>query len=67
MYRIGVDFGGFNVVAVVIDDETNRIVGKSETQIKVAQSTDFIMKDLKDVITHAPDPAGNPCPPPSYP
>ncbi len=53
MYRIGVDFGGFNVVAVVVDDVTNRIVGKSETQIKVAQSQDFIMKDIKEVIKYA--------------
>ena len=53
MYRVGVDFGGTRINAIVYDDELNRIVGKHEMNIRVAQSKDFIIEDLKKAIDYA--------------
>lgn len=49
MYKIGVDLGGTNIVAGVVNDE-HRIVGKGWVQTRRNRSGDEVIEDIKESI-----------------
>ena len=48
MYTIGIDLGGTNIVASVVDDDYN-IIGTSKTPTNSPRSADEIFDDIADV------------------
>ena len=52
MYRIGIDLGGTNIVAAVVDDQYN-IVGKSKTPTNSPRSAEEIFDDIAKVCREA--------------
>lgn len=57
MYTIGVDLGGTNIVASVVDDDYN-IIGTSKTPTNSPRSADEIFDDIADVCEEAVKTAG---------
>ena len=49
MYKIGVDLGGTNIVAGVVNEE-NRIIGKGWVQTRRNRSGDEVIEDIKESI-----------------
>ena len=56
-YRIGVDLGGTNIVAGIVD-ENNSIVAKAETPTNTPRSADAIFDDIAKVCFEALEKAG---------
>ena len=52
MYTIGIDLGGTNIVASVVDDDYN-IIGTSKTPTNSPRSADEIFADIADVCEEA--------------
>ena len=52
MYSIGIDLGGTNIVAAVVDDKYN-IVGKSKTPTNTPRSAEEIFDDIAKVCREA--------------
>ena len=59
MYTIGIDLGGTNIVASVVDDDYN-IIGTSKTPTNSPRSADEIFDDIADVCEEAVKAAGLP-------
>lgn len=57
MYTIGIDLGGTNIVASVVDDDYN-IIGTSKTPTNSPRSEDEIFDDIADVCEEAVKTAG---------
>lgn len=57
MYTIGIDLGGTNIVASVVDDDYN-IIGTSKTPTNSPRSADEIFDDIADVCEEAIKTAG---------
>ena len=57
MYTIGIDLGGTNIVASVVDDDYN-IIGTSKTPTNSPRSADEIFDDIADVCEDAVKTAG---------
>lgn len=57
MYTIGIDLGGTNIVASVVDDDYN-IIGTSKTPTNSPRSADEIFDDIADVCDEAVKTAG---------
>ena len=57
MYTIGIDLGGTNIVASVVDDDYN-IIGTSKTPANSPRSADEIFDDIADVCEEAVKTAG---------
>lgn len=57
MYTIGIDLGGTNIVASVVDDDYN-IIGTSKTPTNSPRSADEIFADIADVCEEAVKTAG---------
>lgn len=57
MYTIGIDLGGTNIVASVVDDDYN-IIGTSKTPTNPPRSADEIFDDIADVCEEAVKTAG---------
>lgn len=57
MYTIGIDLGGTNIVASVLDDDYN-IIGTSKTPTNSPRSADEIFDDIADVCEEAVKTAG---------
>ena len=57
MYTIGIDLGGTNIVASVVDDDYN-IIGTSNTPTNSPRSADEIFDDIADVCEEAVKAAG---------
>lgn len=57
MYKIGIDLGGTNIVASVVDDDYN-IIGTSKTPTNSPRSADEIFDDIADVCEEAVKTAG---------
>lgn len=57
MYTIGIDLGGTNIVASVVDDDYN-IIGTSKTPTNSPRSADEIFNDIADVCEEAVKTAG---------
>ena len=57
MYTIGIDLGGTNIVASVVDDYYN-IIGTSKTPTNSPRSADEIFDDIADVCEEAVKTAG---------
>lgn len=57
MYTIGIDLGGTNIVASVVDDDYN-IIGASKTPTNSPRSADEIFDDIADVCEEAVKTAG---------
>lgn len=57
MYTIGIDLGGTNIVASVVDDDYN-IIGTSMTPTNSPRSADEIFDDIADVCEEAVKAAG---------
>ena len=57
MYTIGIDLGGTNLVASVVDDDYN-IIGTSKTPTNSPRSADEIFDDIADVCEEAVKTAG---------
>ena len=57
MYTIGIDLGGTNIVASVVDDDYN-IIGTSKTPTNSPRSADEIFDDIADVCEEAGKTAG---------
>lgn len=57
MYTIGIDLGGTNIVASVVDDDYN-IIGTSKTPTNSPRSADEIFDDIADVCEEAVKSAG---------
>lgn len=57
MYSIGIDLGGTNIVASVVDDDYN-IIGTSKTPTNSPRSADEIFDDIADVCEEAVKAAG---------
>lgn len=57
MYTIGIDLGGTNIVASVVDDDYN-IIGTSKTPTNSPRSADEIFDDIADVCKEAVKTAG---------
>ena len=57
MYTIGIDLGGTNIVASVVDDDYN-IIGTSKTPTNSPRSADEIFDDIADVCEEAVKMAG---------
>ena len=57
MYTIGIDLGGPNIVASVVDDDYN-IIGTSKTPTNSPRSADEIFDDIADVCEEAVKTAG---------
>lgn len=57
MYTIGIDLGGTNIVASVVDDDYN-IIGISKTPTNSPRSADEIFDDIADVCEEAVKTAG---------
>ena len=57
MYTIGIDLGGTNIVASVVDDDYN-IIGTSKTPTNAPRSADEIFDDIADVCEEAVKAAG---------
>ena len=57
MYTIGIDLGGTNIVATVVDDDYN-IIGTSKTPTNSPRSADEIFDDIADVCEEAVKAAG---------
>ena len=57
MYTIGLDLGGTNIVASVVDDDYN-IIGTSKTPTNSPRSADEIFDDIADVCEEAVKTAG---------
>ncbi len=57
MYTIGIDLGGTNIVASVVDDDYN-IIGTSKTPTNAPRSADEIFDDIADVCEEAVKTAG---------
>ena len=52
MYTIGIDLGGTNIVASVVDDEY-KIIGTSKTPTNAPRSADEIFDDISEVCEEA--------------
>lgn len=52
MFRIGIDIGGTNIVAGVVD-ETNRIIAKGYVKTQASRDADRIVEDIKEAIKTA--------------
>lgn len=57
MYTIGIDLGGTNIVASVVDDDYN-IIGTSKTPTNSPRSAEEIFDDIADVCEEAVKSAG---------
>ncbi len=57
MYTIGIDLGGTNIVAAVVDDEYN-IVAKAKTPTAMPRSADAIFDDIAKICKEAMSEAG---------
>lgn len=57
MYTVGIDLGGTNIVASVVDDDYN-IIGTSKTPTNSPRSADEIFDDIADVCEEAVKTAG---------
>ena len=57
MYRIGVDLGGTNIVAGVVDDEM-KIVAKAKTKTALPRSAESIFDDIARISKEAALQAG---------
>lgn len=57
MYTIGIDLGGTNIVASVVDDDYN-IIGTSKTPTNSPRSADEIFDDIADICEEAVKAAG---------
>lgn len=57
MYTIGIDLGGTNIVASVVDDDYN-IIGTSKTPTNAPRSADEIFDDIAEVCEEAVKTAG---------
>lgn len=57
MYTIGIDLGGTNIVASVVDDDYN-IIGTSKTPTNSPRSADEIFDDIADVCEETVKAAG---------
>ena len=57
LYTIGIDLGGTNIVASVVDDDYN-IIGTSKTPTNSPRSADEIFDDIADVCEEAVKTAG---------
>lgn len=57
MYTIGIDLGGTNIVASVVDDDYN-IIGTSKTPTNSPRNADEIFDDIADVCEEAVKTAG---------
>ena len=57
MYTIGIELGGTNIVASVVDDDYN-IIGTSKTPTNSPRSADEIFDDIADVCEEAVKAAG---------
>lgn len=57
MYTIGIDLGGTNIVASVVDDDYN-IIGTSKTPTNSPRSADEIFDDIAEVCEEAVKTAG---------
>lgn len=57
MYTIGIDLGGTNIVASVVDDDYN-IIGTSKTPTNSPRSADEIFDDIADVCEETVKTAG---------
>ncbi len=57
MYTIGIDLGGTNIVASVVDDDYN-IIGTSKTPTNAPRSADEIFDDIAEVCEEAVKAAG---------
>lgn len=57
MYRIGIDLGGTNIVAGVVD-ETHRIIAKGHVKTQSSRDADKIVEDIKEAIRIAVNYAG---------
>lgn len=57
MYTIGIDLGGTNIVASLVDDDYN-IIGTSKTPTNSPRSADEIFDDIADVCEEAVKTAG---------
>ena len=57
MYTIGIDLGGTNIVASVVDDDYN-IIGTSKTPTNSPRSADEIFDDIADVCEESVKTAG---------
>ena len=57
MYTIGIDLGGTNIVASIVDDDYN-IIGTSKTPTNSPRSADEIFDDIADVCEEAVKTAG---------
>ncbi|MGN0457827.1 MAG: ROK family protein [Eubacterium sp.] len=57
MYRIGIDLGGTNIVAGVVDDEY-KIISKAKTPTNTPRSADEIFDDIAKVCKQAMSEAG---------
>lgn len=57
MYTIGIDLGGTNIVASVVDDDYN-IIGTSKTPTNAPRIADEIFDDIADVCEEAVKAAG---------
>lgn len=57
MYKVGVDLGGTNIVAGVIDDDC-RIIGRYKTKTNVPRSAESIFDDIAMCVKNAVNDAG---------
>ncbi|MCL2513496.1 MAG: ROK family protein [Oscillospiraceae bacterium] len=57
MYRIGVDLGGTNIVAGVVDDKY-RIISKASTKTNIPRPAEEIFDDIAKVVKEAANIAG---------
>lgn len=58
MYRIGIDLGGTNIVAAVVDDSDYKIVAKAKTPTAMPRSAEEIFDDIAKVSKEAMAEAG---------
>ena len=58
MYRIGVDLGGTNIVAGLVDDSDCRILAKANTPTNIPRSPEEIFADIARVCREAAQSAG---------
>ena len=57
MYRIGIDLGGTNIVAAVVDDDC-KIIAKAKTPTATPRSAEEIFDDIAKVAKQSVDEAG---------
>jgi len=57
MYRIGIDLGGTNIVAGVVDDNYN-IIAKAKRKTRIPRPADEIIRDMAEAALEAAEAAG---------